>query len=163
MGKLGEQETKVNSVDVLSSDESGDEEKKETEDFIPLPTIDVPKKKRTLSEKQREALQRGREKRLQMAKDRKNKTIQQPQQASEEEEEKKVEVLLDKYLGRQMKKAAEAERKRRSLPVEDLSENDQYYDSDENIPSQVPVLKRQKAYVVESKKLKQPPQSCMFL
>ena len=82
MGKLGEQETKVDSVDVLSSDESGDEEKKETEDFIPLPPLDVPKKKRTLSEKQREALQRGREKRLQMAKDRKNKTIQQPQQSS---------------------------------------------------------------------------------
>ena len=59
MGKLGEQETKVNSVDVLSSDESGDEEKKETEDFIPLPTLDVPKKKRTLSEKKRKALQRG--------------------------------------------------------------------------------------------------------
>ena len=56
MGKLGEQGTKVDSVDVLSADKSGDEEKKETEDFIPLPTLDVPKKKRTLSEKQRAVL-----------------------------------------------------------------------------------------------------------
>ena len=70
---------------------------------------------------------------------------------------------MDKYLGRHMKKAAEVELKRQAFPVEDLSENEQDYDSDENIPPQVPVLKRQKAYVVESKKLKQPTQSCMFL
>ena len=61
-----------------------------------------------------------------------------------------------------MKKAAGAEQKRQALPVEELSENEQDYDSD-NIPPKVPVLKRQKSYVVESKKLKQPPQSCMFL
>ena len=58
---------------------------------------------------------------------------------------------------------SEHSKERQALPVEHLSENDQDHDSDDDILTKVPVLKRQKGYVVESKKLKQTPQSCMFL
>ena len=57
------------------------------------------------------------EKRLQLAKEKKNKLVQP--KPSEEEEEKKVEALLEKYLGKHVKKEAEVERNRRSLPVDD--------------------------------------------
>ena len=63
------------------------------------------------------------------AKDKKNKTTQ-PQQALEEEE-KKVKVVLDKYLGKHVKKAAAVERKEQYLSVEDWSEEEQEYDSDD--------------------------------
>ena len=78
-------------------------------------------------------------------------------------EEQKVKALLEKYLGAHVKKQAELERKRPSLPIKELSEEeDQQYDSDD-IPQKTPVLSRQKAYIQERKKMKQPRQPCLFL
>ena len=59
MGKLGEEETKVDSVIDALSEDSDMNVKKEPEQFIPVPSVEVVKKKRVLSDKQREALQRG--------------------------------------------------------------------------------------------------------
>ena len=113
-----------------------------------------------MSEKQREALQRGREKRLQLAKEKRNKHTQPKH--TDMTEEQKVEALLEKYLGSHVKKQAELERKRTSSPIKEWSEQDEEYDSDD-IPQKTPVLTRQKAYVQERKKMKQPQQPCLFL
>ena len=160
MGKLGEEETKVDSpIDALSEDSDMDL-KKETDQFIPVPSVEVVKKKRVLSEKQREALQRGREKRLQLAKEK--KVWVQTQGTPGLTDEQKVEALLEKYLGDHVKRQAQIERKRQNTPIQQVSEGEESYDSDD-IPQKTPVLSRQKAYVQERKRMRQPQQSCMFL
>ena len=157
MGKLGEEEVKVDAVSEGLSEDSDMDVKKGADEFIPIPPVDTHKKKRALSEKQREALQRGREKRLQLAKEKRNKHIQP--RHTDTTDEQKVEALLEKYLGAHVKKQAELERKRTSSPIDEYSEE---YDSDD-IPQKTPVLSRQKAYVQERKKMKQPQQPCLFL
>ena len=160
MGKLGEEETKVDATSEVLSEDSDMDVKKETDQFIPVPSVEVVKKKRVLSEKQHEALQRGREKRLQLAKEKRTRVHTQPM--SERTDEQKVEALLEKYLGDHVKRQAQTERKRQNTPIQQLSEDEDSYDSDD-IPQKIPVLSRQKAYVQERKRVKQPQQSCMFL
>ena len=143
----------------MLSEESDMDVKKEPDDFIPHTPVEITKKKRVLSENQWEALQRGQEKRLQLAKEKRTRVLQP--RISDPLEEQKVEALLEKYIGAHVKKQAESERKRRSLPIEELSEQEEY-DSDD-IPQKTPVLARQKAYIQERKRVKQPHQSCMFL
>ena len=79
-------------------------------------------------------------------------------------DEQKVEALLEKYLGDHVKRQAQIERKRQNTPIQQVSEGEESYDSDD-IPQKTPrsVLSRQKAYVQERKRMRQPQQSCMFL
>ena len=57
MGKLGEEEeTKMDNTSEVLSEDSDMDVKKETEQFIPVPRVEVVKKKRVLSDKQCEAL-----------------------------------------------------------------------------------------------------------
>ena len=94
MGKLGEEEVfKVDAASEVLSEDSDMDVKKETEEFIPIPPVVTHKKKRALSEKQCEALQRGREKRLQLAKEKRNKHTQPKH--TDMTEEQKVEALLE--------------------------------------------------------------------
>ena len=146
MGKLGEEETKVDATSEVLSEDSDMDVKKETDQYIPVPPVEVIKKKRVLSEKQREALQRGREKRLQLAKE---KRVRAPTHITPGvTDEQKVEALLEKYLREHVKRQAQTERKRQNTPIQQLSEGEESYDSDD-IPQKTPVLSRQKAYVQE--------------
>ena len=106
MSKLGEEEVKSVS--------------EEEQTYIPEEEVPIqpPKKKRTLSEKQLVALQRGREKRLQLAQQKKKEKKTKPVVVTEptptpdvlSDTETHVERMVEKFLGRKIKEQAKRSR-----------------------------------------------------
>ena len=157
MSKLGEEEVKSVS--------------EEEQTYIPEEEVPIqpPKKKRTLSEKQLVASQRGREKTLQLAKQKKKEKKTKPVVVTEptptpdvlSDTETHVERMVEKFLGRKIKE--QAKRSRQVQEEEEYSSSVEEEESEEeseqeNIPPPPPKLQRQRVTVMYPQR-----ESCMFL
>ena len=134
MSKLGEEEVK--SV-------SEEEQTYIPEEEVPIQPL---KKKRTLSEKQLVALQRGREQRLQLAQQKKKENKTKPVVVTEppptpdvlSDTETHVERMVEKFLGRKIKEQAKRSRQVQEEKYSSSVEESKEESDQENIPSPPP-------------------------